>query len=71
MNDPFKEGGFQLTGRHSERFRKFSLIAALVIGGVALIGAGLWFNSTALALTAFLIPGVVIVPCCIQIGKET
>jgi len=52
------------------RLRAFSLIAALVIGGVALIVAALWFFGPTLALIAFLVLAVVIAPSCIQILKE-
>ncbi len=50
--------------------RAFSLIAVLVIGGVALTVAALWFFGPTLALIAFLVLAVVIVPSCIQILKE-
>ena len=52
------------------RLRAFSLIAALVIGGVALIGSALWFVGPTLALIAFFVAAVVIVPSCIEILRE-
>jgi hypothetical protein len=50
--------------------RRYSLIVALVIGGVALIGAALWLVGPTLALIALLFLGAVIVPSCIEIAKE-
>ena len=50
--------------------RRFGLIVALLIGGVALIGAALWFVGPTLALIALLFLGAVIVPSCIEIAKE-
>jgi hypothetical protein len=52
------------------QLRGFSLIAVLVIVGVLLVGAALWFFGPTLALVAFFFLAVVIVPSCVQILKE-
>jgi len=44
-----------------------ALIAALVLGGVALIGLALWLVGPTLALLALLLFGAVVVPSCIEI----
>jgi hypothetical protein len=52
------------------RVRQLVLIAVLLVAGVALVGAALWFVGPTFALFAFLFVAVVIVPSCIQILKE-
>jgi hypothetical protein len=47
--------------------RQFTLIAALLIAGLALIAAALWFVGPTLALIAFFVLAVVIVPSCVEI----
>jgi multisubunit Na+/H+ antiporter MnhB subunit len=53
------------------RLLRFSLVAALAILGIALTVAALWFFGPTLALIAFLVLAVVIVPSCVQIIKES
>jgi hypothetical protein len=52
------------------RLWQFTLVAVLVIVGIALTVAALWFFGPTLALIAFLVLAVVIVPSCVQILKE-
>ena len=52
------------------RLWPFSLIAALVSGGVLLVGAALWFVGPTFALIAFFFLAVVIVPSCVEILKS-
>ena len=52
------------------RVLQLSLVAALVIGGVLLVGAALRFVGPTFALLAFFFLAIVIVPSCIEILRD-